>query len=213
MVDSISSAVNSTLPSKSEFQVVNLDSSMIDPTLPLKGEVKVVDSTSSPPDPSLPIESENHSAEVFVVRSDCSMQEELLSLSTEPSLSSEVIFFDWSNLTEYRLHSSVPFQIAVRVATKSILCTIVDEGASISILSSTAWKAIGSPPLVPATDQILAFNRRPTIPLGIIPQLPITLEGKTVCIDFILVQGPLDFNLLLGRDYVYAMKYVVSALF
>ena len=28
-----------------------------------------------------------------------------------------------------------------------------------------------------------------------------------------VVQGPLDFNLLLGRDYFYAMKAVVSTLF
>ena len=28
-----------------------------------------------------------------------------------------------------------------------------------------------------------------------------------------VVQGPLDFNMLLGRDYVYAMKVVVSTLF
>ena len=28
-----------------------------------------------------------------------------------------------------------------------------------------------------------------------------------------VVQGPLDFNLLLGRDYVYAMKVVVSTPF
>ena len=28
-----------------------------------------------------------------------------------------------------------------------------------------------------------------------------------------VVKGPLDFNLLLGCDYVYAMKYVVSTLF
>ena len=28
-----------------------------------------------------------------------------------------------------------------------------------------------------------------------------------------VVQGPLDFNLLLWKDYVYAMKYVVSTLF
>ena len=39
--------------------------------------------------------------------------------------------------------------------------------------------------------------------------LPITLGGKTVCIDVMVVQGPLDFNLLLGHDYVYAMKAVV----
>ena len=84
--------------------------------------------------------------------------------------------------------------------------TIVDEGASVRILSSTAWKALGSPQLVPATDQILAFNRRPTAPLGTLPYLPITLGGKTICIDVMVVQGPLDFNLLLGCDYVYAMK-------
>ena len=28
-----------------------------------------------------------------------------------------------------------------------------------------------------------------------------------------VVKGPLDFNLLLGRDYVYAMNVVVSTLF
>ena len=43
--------------------------------------------------------------------------------------------------------------------------------------------------------------------------MPITLEGKTIFIDVIVVQGPLDFNLLLGCDYVYAMKFVVSTLF
>ena len=77
----------------------------------------------------------------------------------------------------------------------------------------TAWQALGSPQLVPATDQILAFNRRPTTLLGILPHFPVTLGGKTVCIDVMVVQGPLDFNLLLGRDYVYAMKAIVSTLF
>ena len=66
---------------------------------------------------------------------------------------------------------------------------------------------------MPATDQILDFNRRPTAPLGTLPYFPITLGGKIVCIDVMVVQGPLDFNLLLGRDYVYAMKVVVSTLF
>ena len=64
-----------------------------------------------------------------------------------------------------------------------------------------------------ATDQILAFNRRPIAPLGTLPYFPITLGGKTICIDVMVVQGPLDFNLLLGRDYVYAMKAVVSIVF
>ena len=66
---------------------------------------------------------------------------------------------------------------------------------------------------MPTTDQILDFNRIPTTPLGILPHLPITPEGKIVCIDVMVVQGPLNFNLLLGQDYVYARKAVVFTLF
>ena len=94
-----------------------------------------------------------------------------------------------------------------------MLHTIIDEGASVSILSSTSWQALGSPHRVPDTDQILAFNRRPTSPLGTLPYFRITLGGKTICIDVMVVQGPLYFSLLLGRGYVYAMKAVVSTLF
>ena len=66
---------------------------------------------------------------------------------------------------------------------------------------------------MPATDQIVDFNQRSTTPLGILLHFPITLGGKTVYIDVMVVQGPLDFNLLLRRDYVYSMKAVVSTLF
>jgi hypothetical protein len=39
------------------------------------------------------------------------------------------------------------------------------------------------------------------------------LGGKNVFIDVMVVQDPLDFTLLLGWDYVYAMKAIVSTLF
>jgi hypothetical protein len=45
------------------------------------------------------------------------------------------------------------------------------------------------------------------------PKFPITLGGKTVYIDVMVTQGALDFSLLLGRDYVYAMGALVSSLF
>jgi hypothetical protein len=91
--------------------------------------------------------------------------------------------------------------------------TLIDEGSSVSILSSIAWQALGCPPLVPVTQNLLAFNRRTSQPLGTLPQFPVTLGGKTVFIDVMVVQDPLDFSLLLGRDYVYAMKAIVSTLF
>ena len=101
--------------------MVNSDSSVVDPTLPLKSEVEVVESKSSPPDPNISsksvktevvtltkssscsyvtVEKELKPAEVFMLRSDCSRQEEILSVSIEPSPISEVISFEWSNLTK-----------------------------------------------------------------------------------------------------------------
>ena len=76
-----------------------------------------------------------------------------------------------------------------------------------------AWKGLGSPNLFPASSQLLAFNRNTSEPLGILPQMPITLGGKAVSIDVMVVQGPRDFNFLLGHDYIYAMKAIVSTLF
>ena len=91
--------------------------------------------------------------------------------------------------------------------------TIIDEGACVSILSSTACQALGFLPLVPVTQNLLAFNRGTNQPLGILPQLPITLGGKIVYLNVMVVPGPLEYNLLLWRNYVYDMAAIVTTLF
>ena len=79
--------------------------------------------------------------------------------------------------------------------------------------SSMAWQGLSCPNLVMASSQLLAFNKNTSEPFGVLPQMPITLGGKTISIDVMVVQGALDFNFLLGRDYIYDMKDVVSTLF
>jgi len=49
--------------------------------------------------------------------------------------------------------------------------------------------------------------------LRIIPHFPITLGWKNVMFDMIVVNGTLDFNMLLRNDYVYAMNVVMSMFF
>ena len=44
-------------------------------------------------------------------------------------------------------------------------------------------------------------------------KLPITLGGKTIYIDVMVVPCPLNFNLHLVCDYAYAMGALVSSLF
>jgi hypothetical protein len=81
---------------------------------------------------------------------------------------------------------------------------LIDEGSSVTILSSITWKALGYPQLVLVTQNLLAFNKRTSHPLGVLPQFPVTLGGKTIINDVMVVQDPLDFDLLL------AMKSFVS---
>ena len=130
--------------------------------------------------------------------------EDHLSSMVAPS-SSLVASFEWNRFAGYHLPSYVPFEIMVQNFCLVVPNTIIDEGVSISILSSNTWQAFGSPLLVPITQNLLAFNRGTSQPLGILLKLPITLGGKTIYIDVMVVPGPLNFNLLLGRNYAYAM--------
>jgi hypothetical protein len=209
VVDLIPSSINPTLPSESETKMVNPIPSSIDPTLPLESVTQVVDPfppvktqvvnlISPSVDPTLPLESKPDTTHVFLVDTESTMPGAIPPSLVEPPPTNEAIHFDWGVLTGPRLPSHVPFQITVQVCGRDVPQTLIDEGSSVSILSSISWQALGYPPLAPVTQNLLAFNRRTSQPLGTLPQFPITLGGKTIFIDVMVVQDPLDFSLLLG---------------
>ena len=70
------------------------------------------------------------------------------------------------SLAEPPLPSVAPFQIKVQVERYTIAHFIVDEGASISILSAHAWRGMGSPNLLSTDDQLLYFDRRSSQAMG-----------------------------------------------
>jgi hypothetical protein len=120
-----------------------------------------------------------------------------------------------SNLDDHipRLPPQLAFQIQVVIADKSIFQTVVDEGASTCVMSFSCWKSIGSPPLTESQNTLRAFNGSGFKPYGVLPSLPVTLEGKTVQIEVEVFDTPLDYNLLLGRSWVDSMRAVMSTLF
>jgi hypothetical protein len=207
----ITSLVNPTLPLMSAKVVASVRSS-VNPTLPLKS-AKVVNPISSSIDPPLPLESKPDYAHIFLVYIGSTVPGGIPPSPAKTLASNETILFDWGVLTGPRLPSHMPFKITVKVCGWDIPHTLIDEGSSVSILSSIAWQALGYPKLVSVTQTLFAFNKRTNHPLGILPQFPVTLGGKTIFIDVMVVQDPLDFDLLLGRDYVYAMKSIMSTLF
>ena len=105
------------------------------------------------------------------------------------------------------------FQIPVTIMENLIHRTIIDEGAITSVISISCWKALGSPPITPSPTILTSFNGHSFSPYRIFTALPIALSGKTVAIEVEVIDHPLEYNLLLGRNWTYAMKSSPSVVF
>ena len=78
-------------------------------------------------------------------------------------------------------------------------------------MSLAYWKALGSPELVPSNNLLTAFDGRSFRPHGILSAFEIKLAGKAVSIEVEVIDAPLDYNLLLGRSWTYAMSTIALA--
>jgi hypothetical protein len=116
----------------------------------------------------------------------------------DPTDTNLIIFDLVDHIT--RLPPQLAFQIQVIVSNKNICRIVIDKGALTCVMSITCWKAIGSPSLTESHNTLKAFNGSGFNPYGVLPSLPITLEGKTVQVEVEVFDLPLDYNLLLDRS-------------
>ena len=77
-------------------------------------------------------------------------------------------------------------------------------------MSLSCWKALGSPELIPSNTLLTSFDGRSFLPHGILPAFEIKLEGKAVSVEVEVIDVMLDYNLLLGRSWTYAMSTIAS---
>jgi hypothetical protein len=80
-------------------------------------------------------------------------------------------------------------------------------------MSVNCWKDIGSPTLTESHNILKAFNGIGFKPYGVLPSLSITLEGKVVTVEVEVFDAPLNYNLILGHNWIDSMRAVVSTLF
>ena len=80
-------------------------------------------------------------------------------------------------------------------------------------MSLVYWKAIGSLTLSNSSNMLTAFDGHSFLPHGILPAFLVQLGGKMVEVEVEVVDAPLDYNLLLGCNWTYAMVAVVSSVF
>ena len=109
--------------------------------------------------------------------------------------------------------STIAFQIPVSIQNLVVHRCIVDEGESTCIMSILVWHKLGLPILQPSSTTLQAYDGHPTKSQGIPPHVPIMLAKKTILIEIEVVNTQLDYNLLLGRSYMYTMRFVTSTVF
>ena len=72
---------------------------------------------------------------------------------------------------------------------------------------------LDSPTCVSSPTMIKEFDGHVFKPHGILTALPIEIGGKTVSIDVEVIDALLDYNLMLGCTWFYAMKVFASTIF
>jgi len=80
-------------------------------------------------------------------------------------------------------------------------------------MSFSPWKALGSPTINQSSTTLKAFDGRGFRSYGLLNDFQIELEGKIIAIDVEIFVAQLDYNVLLGRSWTYAMESVVSSYF
>ena len=78
-------------------------------------------------------------------------------------------------------------------------------------MSLSCWWDIGSLAITPFPTILKDFDGCSFQSYGLLPYLAITLGGNSVSILIEVVDTPLDYNLLLGRSWTYAMCEIASA--
>jgi hypothetical protein len=151
---------------------------------------------------------------VLEVLQTCPTQRKSLlsSLGAVDPADTRLITFDLDSC-EPRLPAAVAIQIPVKIRNITVHRCIIDEGASTCIMSKTVWQKLGSPELIPSAITLRAYDGRPSSPEGLFQNVPVELGGKTILIDIEVIDAQLDYNILLGCSYMYAMKAVASSVF
>jgi hypothetical protein len=105
------------------------------------------------------------------------------------------------------------YKIHVEYSKYTIKHVVVDEGTATCLMSLVCWKSLDSPTLSKSSKMLTTFEGHSFRPHDILPTFSVQLGGKTVEVEVEVVDAPLEYNLLLGCSWTYAMIVIMSFIF
>jgi hypothetical protein len=80
-------------------------------------------------------------------------------------------------------------------------------------MSKTIWKKLGSPELIPLSITLRDYDGQPSSSEGLFQNVPVEIRGKNILINIEVIDALLDYKILFGSSYMYAIKGVASFVF
>ncbi|KAL0401766.1 UNVERIFIED_CONTAM: hypothetical protein Slati_4206500 [Sesamum latifolium] len=136
-------------------------------------------------------------------------------MDVEPANNAPVIQFDQKEQNELGIPGNNALVITALLANYEIECVFIDLGSSSDILFGEAYDQmqLGDVPLEAVDTSLYGFARDVVHPKGMI-SLPLTLGTsplrKTCLLEFLVVDIPSTYNVILGRPTLDAFQAIIS---
>ena len=133
-------------------------------------------------------------------------------MSKLPRLDTTITFLDY-DMEGYQHPHDDPLVIRAIMANKIVHRVLIDNGSSADIIFASIFNmmGIGREKLEPVSAHLLGFSGEKVLPLGS-AQLVLTLGNPpcqaTTAVNFLIVDAPSAYNMLLGRPSLNALSVV-----
>ena len=123
------------------------------------------------------------------------------------------IIFTEQDLEKVDLPHANPLVIKLRIGDNLVSRVLVDGGSISDVLFWDAYQRMGlkEEEIWPIKTSLLAFNGAEVKPLRMVV-FPIYAVDRIVMVKFIVVDTPSAMNVIMGREWIHAVKGVASTL-
>eukprot|EP01018_Ginkgo_biloba_P006599 Gb_30170 [translate_table: standard] len=107
-------------------------------------------------------------------------------------------------------HEDEDPKVPMHIFNKIICKIIVDSGSSVNVIPSSTCEQLGKPPMNPAYYSIKLANQSKIRSIGVLQNVPVTVEGITVSQEFAVVEMNTNttYATLIGRPLLYDTRAI-----
>ena len=141
--------------------------------------------------------------------------QQVLTMEQKSSLTAPTMVFGGKDAPRLATPHNDPLVVEMKIANTVVRRILVDTGSSVDIITKDCLQKLSHPgrAVNPITTPVLGFGGQEVTPAGTV-RLPVRFGDKTrfrsLEVDFLVVDVPTAYNVILGRPTLHKAKAVVA---